>query len=179
MSEEFAAQLAAARDGGREGFAALYGANNPALIRFLTGRVGGAADDIAQETWIAAARGLRRFEGDARSFRAWLFTIAHRQVIQYVRSEARRPAVAADAPALETAAPDDPAATVTARAAAAALVAGLAPELAEILLLRVVAGFDADEVGRIVGKTAGAVRVAQHRALRQIAARLSEDSVTN
>ena len=46
---------------------------------------------------------------------------------------------------------------------------------AEVVLLRVVAGLGADEVGAIVGKSAGAVRVIQHRALKRLAALLATD----
>jgi len=46
------------------------------------------------------------------------------------------------------------------------------------VLLRVVGGFDANEVAEIVGRTAVAVRVLQHRALKRIGARLSTEAVT-
>ena len=45
----------------------------------------------------------------------------------------------------------------------------LPPEQAEVVLLRVVAGLSADDVAEILGKSAGNVRVIQHRALAQLA----------
>ena len=50
-----------------------------------------------------------------------------------------------------------------------ALVASLPRDHAEIIMLRVVAGLEAADVARIVGKTPGAVRVTAHRALRRLA----------
>ena len=50
-----------------------------------------------------------------------------------------------------------------------ALVASLPGDQAEIIMLRVVAGLEAADVARIVGKTPGAVRVTAHRALRRLA----------
>jgi RNA polymerase sigma-70 factor (ECF subfamily) len=44
-------------------------------------------------------------------------------------------------------------------------------------LLRVVGGLSAEETGAFVGKSAGAVRVIQHRALRKLAKRLSKNRV--
>jgi len=43
------------------------------------------------------------------------------------------------------------------------------------VLLRVVAGLDAEEVAAIVGKKAGAVRVLQHRALKRLSGRLARE----
>ena len=56
--------------------------------------------------------------------------------------------------------------------AALAYIARLPPDQAEVVLLRVVAGLDVEEVAAIVGKKAGAVRVLQHRALKRLSARL-------
>jgi RNA polymerase sigma-70 factor (ECF subfamily) len=48
-------------------------------------------------------------------------------------------------------------------------IARLPRPQAEVVLLRVVAGFSADEVAEMTGRSAGAVRVLQHRALRRMA----------
>jgi RNA polymerase sigma-70 factor, ECF subfamily len=77
---------------------------------------------------------------------------------------------------------DDPAAEGTAalmtQQAIDRLVAQLSEEQAEVVLLRVVAGLPVGEVARITGRTAGAVRVMQHRALRKLAESFSEETVT-
>jgi RNA polymerase sigma-70 factor (ECF subfamily) len=49
------------------------------------------------------------------------------------------------------------------------LIASLPGDQAEIIMLRVVAGLEAREVARIVGKSPGAVRVSAHRGLRKLA----------
>src|SRR5260370_912653 len=59
-----------------------------------------------------------------------------------------------------------------------ALVKALPPDQAEIIMLRVVAGLEAGEVARIVGKTPGAVRVTAHRALRRLAGLAERAGVT-
>ena len=51
----------------------------------------------------------------------------------------------------------------------ALIVSSLPRDQAEIIMLRVVAGLDAGDVARMVGKTPGAVRVAAHRGLRRLA----------
>ena len=72
---------------------------------------------------------------------------------------------------------DDPAeAAVEAQATreALALIATLPPDQAEVVALRVIAGLDAAQVGEIVGKRAGTVRVLAHRGLRRLAQHLAE-----
>ena len=58
------------------------------------------------------------------------------------------------------------------REVALARLATLPPDQAEVVLLRVVAGLDAEEVALSLGTKAGAVRVSQHRALKRLSARL-------
>lgn len=87
---EFEEALAAARSGGDWAFATLYCRYNPRLLRYFAAFVPAAAEDLTADTWMGVARGLRGFEGDEERFRAWLFTIAHRQLVQHWRSAGRR-----------------------------------------------------------------------------------------
>ena len=129
---------------------------------------------------MAVAKGLPGFGGDERAFRGWVFTIARRRLIQSWRTQGRRPStpVAPEDLAELAGADAGPEPVVTARHAAAELVRGLPEEQAEVVLLRVVAGLEASEVAEIVGKSAGAVRVLQHRALKRIGQRLAAEAVT-
>ena len=62
--------------------------------------------------------------------------------------------------------------------AAIALVARLPQQQAEVIMLRVVAGMDAEAVGKLLGRSPGAIRVAAHRGLRRMAGMLAEAGVT-
>jgi RNA polymerase sigma factor (sigma-70 family) len=63
----------------------------PAVLRFCAARAGsGRADDVFQETMIAAMRGYDSVR-DPASIRAWLFTIAARKALDARRAEARAP----------------------------------------------------------------------------------------
>jgi RNA polymerase sigma-70 factor, ECF subfamily len=181
IGDDFDALLAAARAGDEVSVTQLYRDLNPTLVRFLDAQAAGAGEDLAQEVWLAAATGLGSFSGDENGFRAWMFTIARRQLIAHWRRAGRRPQRAVDPAqlaALDIAAEGEPDARMLADEAVLALVAGLPREQAEIVLLRVVAGLDAEQVGVIVGKRASTVRVLQHRALRRIAERFASKAVT-
>jgi RNA polymerase sigma-70 factor (ECF subfamily) len=68
-----------------------------------------AAEDLASQTWLAVVRSLDRFQGNEPAFRAWVFTIARHEVLDWRRRAARRPAT--DQPVnglVERAAHDDP-----------------------------------------------------------------------
>ena len=60
---------------------------------------------------------------------------------------------------------------------ARALLAQLPTHLRELLILRVVTGLSAEETGNVLGMSAGAVRVAQHRALARLRAIAVEESI--
>ena len=80
------------------------------------------------------------------------------------------------------AASDDPeaagVAAVSAQEAAAAISAALTPDQADVILLRLLAGLDVDQVARILGKRPGTVRVLQHKALRRLAGTFSIEALT-
>ncbi|MEV6494965.1 sigma factor, partial [Actinoplanes sp. NPDC051633] len=88
--DELARALTAAIAGDEAGFATLWRRLQPAVLRYLRVVVGDAADDVASETWMQAARDLRRFDGDPAAFRGWLFRIARHRAIDDRRRAARR-----------------------------------------------------------------------------------------
>ena len=137
------------------------------------------AEDLVAETWLAAARQLGSFAGSEGAFRGWLFTIARRRLIQHWREKGRRPATPVPPEALALVASDDDpeaagVAVLSGREAAAAIAASLPRDQAEVVLLRLVAGLDVDQVAEVLGKRPGTVRVLQHRALRRLAAKFPE-----
>ena len=170
--------LRAAAQGDEAAFARLWRDAHPPLLRYLRVLAGDAAEDVASEVWLEVARGLARFRGGEQEFRGWLLTLARRRVIDMRRYDARRPVrLTADAGELDRPGADDTAVAALdnlSAEAAVALIATLPREQAEVIVLRVVAGLDVGQVARIVGKRPGAVRVAAHRGLRSLAARLGQ-----
>lgn len=171
--EHLAAAVEAARRGERSGFEALYRVFNPPLVRFLRQQLPWVADDLAADTWLDAARGLTSFEGDGDDFRRWLFTIARRRMVDHFRREGRRvdttPITGHDDPGGSDGAAGEALAGLAAQDAIAALVRDLPESQAEVVLLRVVADLSVEDVAQLTGRSPGAVRVLQHRALRRLA----------
>jgi len=168
----FGETLAHAKAGDDAAFTRLFRDVQPALLRYLR-LIAPDAEDVAGDTWLQVVGGLRRFRGEEQEFRAWLFTIARHRAADSGRSRARRPAVPLDTNEAEQffTSPDaaDQALEAVSTRKVLELIASLPPDQAEIIMLRVVAGLEAREVARIVGKSPGAVRVAAHRGLRKLA----------
>jgi RNA polymerase sigma-70 factor (ECF subfamily) len=182
IGSSFGVRLVEAQGGDEDAFACLFRDVQPALLRYLRVTAPGAADDVASETWLQVVAGLPGFSGGETAFRAWLFTIARHRAIDWGRAQARRRTVPlAESDFAERLTVPDAAETALERISTRAVLSQLSvlpPDQAEIILLRVVAGLDATDVARIVGKTPGAVRVAAHRGLRRLAATADRAGVT-
>lgn len=183
IGEGFCDVLDAARAGEQWAFALLYRDLNAPLLRYFGAQASADAEDLASETWLAAAQGLGSFEGGERAFRGWLFTIAYRKLVQHWRDRGRRPA---DAVAPETFdallgaadTEEEALAGIDAAAAMRALAAALTPDQAQVVLLRVLGDLSVDDVAAALGKRPGTIRVLQHRAIHKLAGILSLEGVT-
>lgn len=174
---DFERLLARVLAGDRQAGEHLYRAYNPMLSRYMRSQEPRVADDLTAEVWLAAINALTSFEGDEPGFRAWMFTIARRRVVEHRRRGIRRRTDTTDPDDfLETGSDEDIAVTATnsteAQEAIDLIAATLSPEQAEVLILRVVADLSAAQVGDLLGRPEAWVRITQHRAIKKLAARL-------
>jgi RNA polymerase sigma-70 factor (ECF subfamily) len=172
--------LTRAAAGDEAAFATLYRDLNPRLLRYATSLVGSDADDVTSEAWLQIVRDLPAFAGDLDGFRGWSARIVRNRAMDLLRAGARRPAVPLPSDGPDPVAPDDTAGAALAQlgtARALQLIASLPAEQSEAVMLRAVVGLDARGAGEILGKSAGAVRVASHRGLRRLAKVLRSQGV--
>ncbi len=181
-TEDFDSIVTAARTGAEWALAILYRDIHPRLLHYLLAQEPDAAEDIASEVWLDVASGLVGFEGPEDGFWAWLFTIARRRLIDHRRRAIHRRTILFRPEELPahggTGNVEDEALANLGVESALARIAGLPPDQAEVVLLRVVADLPVDRVAAILGKRPGAVRALQHRALRQLARTVSREAVT-
>jgi RNA polymerase sigma-70 factor, ECF subfamily len=175
--DEFADVLAAAQRAEAWAVASLWRTYQPSLLRYLRGMCQDACEDVASEVWLECGGRMERFRGDEAAFRAWLFTNARRRAIDHHRRAARSAVPVAELP-------ERPSAEEVGWERAEALewaldrLRTLSPDQREVVLLRVVGGFDVDEVASLMGKQPGTVRVLHHRAVKALAAALGRERVT-
>jgi RNA polymerase sigma-70 factor (ECF subfamily) len=179
---QFESVLSAAQTGAEWAVTVLYRDLHPAVLRYLTTQEPHEGEDIEAEAWLDVARSLERFRGHESDFRRWVFAIARRRLLDFRRRSGRRRTHPVSAETLDDHVPPG---DVEAEAmegfsteSALARIATLPPDQAEVVLLRVLAGFTAEEVARMMGKRPGTVRVLQHRALARLARDLAREPVT-
>lgn len=183
---QFDAVLAAARDGAPWALERIFTALAPVVTGYL--RVQGSAEpeDLASEVFVAVLRNLRDFEGHETGFRSWVFTIAHRRLLDERRRQARRPppehlTEPADALAPELAAADDVEDAIERSLGAErvrTLCERLVPGQRDVLLLRLLGDLSIEQVAGTLGKTTGAVKALQRRGLLAISRLLEREGVT-
>ncbi len=158
--------LARARAWDREALAAIYDHYSPQIYR-LAVRVTGdpeLAEECVAETFSRLLHALHRGGGPQRHLRAYLFRIAHNWLNDHYR---RRPTWSLDPERDAPVAADGWDAAWKAEALRTALAA-LPPAQRTVLTLRFFEGLSPREVAEIMGKSVGAVKVLQHRALRAL-----------
>ncbi len=164
-----------ARRGDAAAWEALYRRAYPRLVAFARRRLDpDAAMEAVSETMVRAVAGLDRFQWQGQGFDAWLFSILRHVIADGHRRAARRRAAAPEPAAPDYAGPLDHVIGVEEAVAVRRAFARLKPFERDVLELRVVAGLSSDEVAAVVGKRAGAVRMAQARALTRMRAWLGE-----
>jgi RNA polymerase sigma-70 factor, ECF subfamily len=156
----------------------------PMVLRYCRARLGRisghyqAADDVAQEVCIALLSALPRYRDMGRPFASFVFGIAAHKVSDAMRSAAHLAIPTEDFPdeADDRPGPEEAAVACLEAERVRGLLARLPVQQRELLRLRVLAGLTAQETGNELGMTAGAVRVAQHRALNRLRAIAVEES---
>ena len=171
--------LAAAQAGAAWAFETLYRDLAPAVTGYL--RLHGAAepDDLASETFIGVFTGLAGFRGDEAGLRGWVFTIAHRRLLDDWRRRSRRPQLAPELPEPVDDVGGDVEDDVLARlgtAVGSRLCGTLPADQRSVLLLRILGDLTVEQVAGVMGRSVASVKALQRRGLRALRAELEQIS---
>lgn len=155
----------------------------PLVLRYCRGRLGRMtnsyhiADDVAQEVCMAVLKALPRYRDMGRPFMSFVYGIAAHKVADAQRRELRAARPVEDLPdgPDDNPGPEERALRISEAREARLLLDRLPEQHRELLFLRVVNGLSAEETGSALGMSAGAVRVAQYRALNRLRALAEED----
>lgn len=178
FGESFDSVLTAARAGGGWAFARLYEGLAPAVAGYLTVQGAAEPDDLTSEVFQRAFGRIGSFSGDEARFRSWVFTIAHNLLVDDRRRRQRRPVTTAaptDAPGGDV---EEDALRRLSEERVRRLCALLVPDQRDVLLLRLVAGMTLEETATVTGRTTGAVKALQHRAVAALRRHLDREGVS-
>jgi RNA polymerase sigma-70 factor (ECF subfamily) len=131
-----------------------------------------AAEDIAQEAFLAALRALDRFDR-RRPFGPWLHRIVVNRAIDWTRARALRREVGDDELAATEARPDPPRRALAEGMAAA--LADLSPEHRAVIVLRYLLEYTPGEIAELLELPRGTVNSRLRRGLDQLGERLGEE----
>lgn len=164
--------IAAARRGESAALTALYEAYSAPVLGYVRGLGVADPEDTLGEVFVSVVRNIATFRGGEADFRRWLFTIAHRRVVDAHRLRARdqeHPTDPSMLPDVQTAtdAVDEVAARLSTSSATQALEQ-LTDDQREVILLRVVADLSVADTAEILGKKPGAIKTLQRRALASL-----------
>lgn len=150
----------------------LYRRHADAVFRYVYYRVGDreVAEDLVGEVFVRALEGLSAYQDTGTPFEAWLYRIAHARVVDYYRRQKVRRAAPLDESLTSSEEPD------LSQLAAQRddvrrvwnAVRHLTDDQQQVISLRFIAGYSTAEVASIMGKTEGAIRALQHRALASL-----------
>ena len=141
---------------------------------YLRTRSAQDAEDIASTVFAEAVKHIRRFEYRGTPVEAWLFRIARNVTVDTLKHRARTAASSLAEPEVERriAGGDDVASSDDWRDVSQA-IASLKPEYRDVLMLRIMEDRSVEEVARLLGKSEGAVKMSQMRALQALRVRLN------
>ena len=169
-------QCAQQRD--TEAFGELYRRHFDQIFRYVLARVGeeALAEDLTGDVFVRALEALERYEDRGVPFSAWLYKIANARVIDHWR-RARWAGVSIDAERISIAV-EAPSADVLAYKFLAESLKKLTSEQQEVIVLKFIEGYSIAEVAQRTGRSKGAVKSLQHRALASLA-RLMESRIVS
>jgi RNA polymerase sigma-70 factor (ECF subfamily) len=153
-------------------FGSLYGHYQPQIYRFVFLKVGRReeAEDITHQVFLSAWTNVASYKDRGHPFSSWLYQIARNKVIDHYRTNKvdlpleifEEVLVSSDDSPLE----DFETKSTTEEVQRA--IARLKPEYQEVIILRFVEDLPLKEVAAITGKSEGAIKLLQHRAVKNL-----------
>ena len=167
------------RQGDREALEELYLIHFDRIYSYLHMSVGNRhdAEDLTTQTFLKMLEAIGGFRWRSAPFSAWLFRIAHNLAIDHFRAT-RRWQPEAEVPEPENgveSSAEDAALQSIGRRSMLALIENLSLEQQQVLILKFVFTFSNGEAGTILGKSEGAVKSLQHRALASLQKQVAQD----
>ena len=137
-------------------------------------------EDFVSETFLRALRRIGSFTWQGKDFAAWLITIARNLIADHYKSARYRLEVTTadmlDADRVEQG-PEDLVLDALTSSALVAAVRKLAGEQQECIVLRFLQGMSVSETALAMGKSDGAIKALQYRAVRSLSRLLPREMV--
>ena len=165
------ALVRAAKEGDASAFGQLYERYRDAIYRYCLTRTGTSheAEDLTSDVFVKALQSIDRYQDRGLPFVAFLYRIARNAAID--RSRTLKQPLSVDSLITEPTSRQNVEADATLAVDRTILLTALTkvkPEHRDVIVMRFIEGYSALEVAAALGKTEGAVRTLQHRALERL-----------
>jgi RNA polymerase sigma-70 factor (ECF subfamily) len=171
-SEDLRRLVGLAQEGDREALESLYLLHFDRIYSYLHLSVGNRhdAEDLTTQTFLKMLESIGRFRWQRAPFSAWLFRIAHNLAMDHFRATKRlQPEEEVPEPeGAEESSAEEAALEAIGRRSMLELIENLSHEQKQVLTLKFLFNFSNGEAATILGKTEGAVKSLQHRALASL-----------
>lgn len=173
MSEDEARLVKQAQAGDADAFTEIYQRYRPKIYRYIYFRVAteATAEDLTTEVFIRVVERIDEFEYRGRPLLAWLYTIARHLVADHHRQHGRTTWVELNEGIASDNHAEDPVHTTEVsllQERMAVALEELTEEQRQVIILKFFEEFDNQTVAELLGKTVGAVKALQHRALASL-----------
>lgn len=173
--------IQAAQRGNEQAFGELYNAYVQQVYRYVMYRVNNTetAQDLTADVFLRAVEGLARYENRQVPFLAWLYRIAHARVVDHYR-RTQRVGTEENIDSVEVKVDEDLDTDLMLNYRQQKLreaLNKLPGEQRQVLLLRFIEGYDIQQTADTLGKTIGAVKMIQRRALQAMNMELTRQGV--
>lgn len=161
------AQLVDRAAGGNfEAFGQLYGIYLDRIYRYAFHQVRDrmTAEDITEEVFVKAWKAIKSCKGKGKTFSAWIYRIAHNHIINTLRNSQKFTSIEMENIA-EISSPKLEVETKLEQQELTEMIADLPQNQRQVVVLKFIDGLDNKEIGKIMRKSEGAVRILQMRAL--------------
>jgi RNA polymerase sigma-70 factor (ECF subfamily) len=175
------ALVAAASAGDEAALRGVYLALAPTVLVYLRSRGVSDPEAVTSEVFVAVLPRLPALRGGLSGLRALVFSVAHARMVDAYRAGARRPATVDYEPAEDTRvvpSAEDDALRALGNERVEAILALLPADQRDVLYLRVIADLSVEHVAQVIGRSQGAVKQLQRRALVTLRGLLAERRVT-
>lgn len=172
--------VAQSQQGDQDAFTALYRNYVQAIYRYCFFRVQDPdhAEDLTADVFLKAVDGLSRYNERGLPFGAWLFRIAHDRVVDFYRKAGRRPVVElTDDFVSEDLSPDVSIEITESREQLYEAISHLTDEQQAVIQFRFMENWSLEDTGRMMNKSANAIKALQHRALQSLQRYISQQNL--
>jgi RNA polymerase sigma-70 factor (ECF subfamily) len=152
-------------------FAELYTSYAGGIFRFVIYMVKDkmTAEDLTEEIFLKAWKSLASYKGQGQSFSGWLYRLAHNHVVDELRARNRlqpmKMKILGMQALTEVSDPVQESEQLETQSAVLELVSSLPEQMRQVIVLKFIEEMSNQEIEQITGKSQGAIRVMQMRAL--------------